>query len=162
VLRFLTWINPSADAIKQFLRRTTIAAGSGRCRSEPTRARKHVSRQRRRGLGGLCRLASWTSESHLTHPPRRRGRLVPAREGQHRLPSGATRVIHSTFKRYHIALWETEERSTGPGVKYEFESLSEALALFDEQRRGGRYRGGVLFQWLRDGDDWQLIDRFPR
>jgi hypothetical protein len=67
-------------------------------------------------------------------------------------------MIHSTL-RFHVVLWETD-RSSGQGLKFQFETLAQAVAAFDEHRRDGRYREGILIQWRSDGDDWEMIDRF--
>ena len=72
-------------------------------------------------------------------------------------------MIHLETKRYHIVMWEQEDRSgAAAAMKLEFDSRAEATAAFDTERQRGRYRAGILFQWLKDTDDWELIDRFPR
>ena len=72
-------------------------------------------------------------------------------------------MIHLETKRYHVVMWESADRS-GPAaaVKLEFESRAEASAAFESERQRGHYGAGILFQWLKDSDDWELIDRFPR
>jgi hypothetical protein len=71
-------------------------------------------------------------------------------------------MIHSPVKRFHVVLWETEDRSTAAGFRSQFETFDEAAAVFAEHRRSERYREGILFQWLRDSEAWELIDRFSR
>ena len=72
-------------------------------------------------------------------------------------------MIHLETKRYHIVLWETEDRSgSAAALKLEFDSRAEASAAFEAEQQLGRYAAGILFQWLKDSDDWQLMDRFPR
>ena len=71
-------------------------------------------------------------------------------------------MMHSTVKRYHLVLWQIQEQSGSAGLKSQFETKAEAVKAFDESRRDGRYREGVLFQWNKDGDNWEMIDRFQR
>jgi hypothetical protein len=71
-------------------------------------------------------------------------------------------MIHSTRTRFHVVVWETEDRAGAPGYRFEFATLAEAIAAFDEHRRSGRCREGILFQWLKDSDAWELIDRFSQ
>jgi hypothetical protein len=71
-------------------------------------------------------------------------------------------MIHSPGERFHVVLWETEDRTTAAAFRCQFATLNEAVAAFDKQRRSGRYREGILFQWLTESEAWELIDRFPR
>lgn len=71
-------------------------------------------------------------------------------------------MMQSTSKRFHVVVWETDDRTAGVGIKYQFDTLAEAVAAFDRQRRAGRYREGVLIQWRQDSDEWELVDRFGR
>ena len=71
-------------------------------------------------------------------------------------------MMHSTVKRYHVVLWETDERSGSTGIKFQFETMAEAVKAFGQSRQDGRYREGVLIEWRKDGDNWEMIDRFQR
>lgn len=71
-------------------------------------------------------------------------------------------MIHVQQKRYHLVLREAEDRSTSGGLRMEFDTLGAALAAFEEHRRHGRYRTGILMEWQKISDVWKLIDRFPR
>jgi hypothetical protein len=70
---------------------------------------------------------------------------------------------HSATKRYQIALWSTPNRGdSSVAMRFEFDALAPARAEFEAQRAAGHYVEGLLFEWLKDSDDWELIDRFPR
>jgi hypothetical protein len=71
-------------------------------------------------------------------------------------------MIHLTQQRFHIVLWETQDRTAGAGMKFQFETLAQAAAAFDEHRRDERYREGILIQWRKASDDWELVDTFRR
>jgi hypothetical protein len=72
-------------------------------------------------------------------------------------------MIQHTTRPYHLVLWEAQDRS-GPSaaLKLEYETRARALAEFETHRQAGRYGAGILFEWLKDIDEWKLIDRFPR
>ena len=72
-------------------------------------------------------------------------------------------MIHLKTKRYQLVLWDEDDRGGAvPALKLEFDTLAQASEEFQAQQKAARYGAGLLFQWLKDSDDWELVDRYPR
>lgn len=70
-------------------------------------------------------------------------------------------MIDTPRKRYQISLWVvSREDPSDPGLHLEFDTLEEAQAAFEAQRRAGVYRSGLLLDWRKDWSTWLYLDGY--
>jgi hypothetical protein len=71
------------------------------------------------------------------------------------------RMIETRKKRYQITLWVlSREDTSDPGLRLEFDGLEDALAAFEEHRRAGAYKSGLMVDWRSDLGEWFLLDQY--
>ena len=66
----------------------------------------------------------------------------------------------SSHKRYQVVLWPSADR-TGLALFLDFATLPEAEAELRARQSVGEYRAGVLMEWNKLRQEWELVDRYP-
>lgn len=69
-------------------------------------------------------------------------------------------MIHTPVRRYQLVLWTASDRNeTSVASRQEFDTLVDAKAALELARADGRYRDGILYEWLRHSASWELREK---
>ena len=69
-------------------------------------------------------------------------------------------MIFTQAKRYQVTLWTSTDRK-GLAMRLEFDSIEQAILVFEQNAAERRYAAGLLFEWQKDTREWMLMGQYP-